>query len=59
MELCDREPCHATFLSCCRREICYHVLNRGNARAEVFHKDGDYDAFVRIIGESQEPCFTG
>jgi hypothetical protein len=21
---------------------CYHVLNRGNARRTVFHKDGDY-----------------
>src|SRR5208337_4072853 len=21
---------------------CYHVLNRGNARAEVFHKDQDF-----------------
>jgi putative transposase len=32
--------------------FCYHVLNRGNARAEVFHKDGDYDAFVQIIAEA-------
>jgi hypothetical protein len=22
--------------------VCYHVLNRGNARNEVFHKDGDF-----------------
>ena len=32
--------------------FCYQVLNRGNARAEVFHKDGDYDAFVQIIAEA-------
>ena len=32
--------------------FCYHVLNRGNARAEVFHKHGDYDAFVQIIAEA-------
>ncbi len=32
--------------------FCYHVLNRGNARAEVFHKDGDYDAFIKIIAEA-------
>jgi len=32
--------------------FCYHVLNRGNARAAVFHKDGDYDAFVQIIAEA-------
>ncbi len=29
----------------------YHVLNRGNARAVVFHKDEDYEAFERILGE--------
>ena len=29
--------------------ICYHVLNRGNARAEVFHKDGDCVAFVELM----------
>ena len=28
---------------------CYHVLNRGNARAEVFHKPEDYDAFVALF----------
>jgi putative transposase len=27
-------------------------MNRGNARAEVFHKDKDLDAFVRIMGEA-------
>ena len=32
--------------------FCYHVLNRGNARAEVFHKDGDCDAFVQTIAEA-------
>ncbi len=31
---------------------CYHVLNRGNGRAEVFHKQEDYLAFVRLIGEA-------
>ena len=29
--------------------ICYHVLNRGNARGDVFHKDGDFAAFVELI----------
>lgn len=28
---------------------CYHVLNRGNAQAQVFHKDDDYAAFVRLF----------
>jgi len=31
---------------------CYHVLNRGNARQEVFHKHAGYDAFRRLIGEA-------
>ena len=31
-------------------DICYHVINRGNAQIEVFHKDRDYRAFVELIG---------
>ncbi len=31
---------------------CYHVLNRGNARAEVFHKDQDFQAFLAMIAEA-------
>ena len=31
---------------------CYHVLNRGNARAEVFHKDRDFDAFLDMMAEA-------
>jgi putative transposase len=27
--------------------IWYHVLNRGDRRAVVFHKAADYDAFVK------------
>jgi putative transposase len=30
---------------------CYHVLNRGNGRADVFHKPGDYKAFLKALGE--------
>ncbi len=29
--------------------LCYHVLNRGNGRARVFHKDEDYQAFIDLI----------
>jgi len=29
----------------------YHVLNRGNLRADIFHKEEDYAAFERILGE--------
>src|SRR5690606_10569756 len=32
----------------------YHVINRGNGRAEVFHNDEDYAAFVRIMGDACE-----
>ncbi len=28
---------------------CYHVMNRGNRRAEVFHKEGDFAAFARLL----------
>jgi len=31
---------------------CYHVVNRGNARAEVFHKPEDYAAFLRVVAEA-------
>ena len=31
----------------------YHALNRGNRRAEVFHKPGDYDAFVAAIADAR------
>jgi putative transposase len=29
--------------------FCYHVINRGNRRAEVFRKDGDYAAFAKLL----------
>jgi putative transposase len=32
----------------------YHALNRGNARATIFHKDEDYEAFERILAEGLE-----
>lgn len=33
---------------------CYHVVNRGNARAEVFHKHADYAAFVKLLAQASE-----
>lgn len=30
----------------------YHVLNRGNARMQVFDKPGDYEAFEHILAEA-------
>jgi putative transposase len=34
--------------------ICYHVLNRGNARQDVFHEDEDYQGFTELIGDACE-----
>jgi putative transposase len=34
--------------------ICYHVLNRGNARGDVFYGDVDYREFVRLIATACE-----
>ncbi|MBI2298530.1 MAG: transposase [Armatimonadetes bacterium] len=32
----------------------YHVLNRGNGQATVFHDDGDYAAFAASVGDACE-----
>jgi putative transposase len=32
----------------------YHVLNRGNGRCRLFHKDGDYAAFQKLLFEVRE-----
>lgn len=29
----------------------YHVLNRGNGRQDVFHKDEDFQAFLNLLAE--------
>lgn len=34
--------------------LCYHVLNRGNNRATVFHSDDDYQQFLTLIGQAHE-----
>jgi putative transposase len=33
---------------------CYHVLNRGNGRRTVFHKEGDFAAFLKLLREAGE-----
>ena len=33
---------------------CYHVLNRANRRAEVFHEPADYGAFIALMTKAQE-----
>jgi putative transposase len=37
-----------------RAGYCYHVINRGNGRAEVFHKTEDYAAFIRLIVDANK-----
>jgi|SRR5208283_3374074 len=32
----------------------YHVLNRANARLPLFQKDGDYEAFERVLVQARE-----
>ena len=32
--------------------VCYHVMNRGNAQAAVFHGEQDYAAFVDLIARA-------
>jgi putative transposase len=34
--------------------MCYHVLNRGNGQAEVFHKGGDFAAFLDLMAAANE-----
>ena len=31
----------------------YHVINRGNGSQNVFHKDDDFMAFVKLLGEAK------
>src|SRR5689334_4158303 len=31
----------------------YHVINRGNGRQNVFHKDEDFQAFVSLLKEAK------
>jgi putative transposase len=33
---------------------CYHILNRANRRAEVFHESVDYVAFMNLMMKAQE-----
>ena len=31
---------------------CYHMLNRANLRATIFHKPADFEAFEKILDEA-------
>src|SRR5262249_20031117 len=32
--------------------LCYHALNRGNGRAQVFHDADDYHGFLRLLRQA-------
>src|SRR4051794_6934183 len=32
----------------------YHVLNRSNGRARMFHKPADYDAFIKLLSQAKD-----
>ena len=34
--------------------LCYHVMNRGNARAEIFWKREDYAAFLTLLRDATD-----
>lgn len=34
--------------------VCYHVINRGNVRADLFHKKEDIVAFLDLMKEAVE-----
>ena len=38
--------------------LCYHVINRGNSRGEVFHKPEDYASFCRLLQEAADRVRT-
>ncbi len=37
----------------------YHVLNRGNGRATIFHKPEDFSAFERVLAGGLERYRVG
>ncbi len=34
--------------------LIYHVINRGNNRHDVFHKEADFEAFLNALGELKQ-----
>jgi putative transposase len=34
-------------------ENCYHVINRGNKKAAIFHEDADYEQFLALMSRAQ------
>jgi putative transposase len=36
------------------KDVCYHIINRGNQKAKVFHEDADYDQFLALLARAQQ-----
>jgi len=34
--------------------VVYHVLNRGNGRMRLFHKEADYDGVLMLLGQVRQ-----
>jgi hypothetical protein len=49
-----RQSPHATHRTRLESRLLLPRLNRGNARRTVFHKDGDYAAFVKLLAQAGE-----
>ena len=39
---------------CSPAGLCYHVINRGNGRATVFHEDADYRRFLDLLADARQ-----
>jgi len=35
-------------------DCCYHLINRGNQKAQVFHDESDYTQFLALISRAQD-----
>jgi putative transposase len=35
-------------------DYCYHLINRGNKKATIFHERADYEQFLALIARAQE-----
>ena len=51
-------PCYAPAMPrkprVSRGGLVYHVMNRGNNRDAIFHKQADYDAFLKVLSQVRE-----
>jgi putative transposase len=36
------------------KDVCYHIINRGNQKARVFHEHADYEQFLALMARAQQ-----